>query len=164
MPLHVLLLLDNATCHPKSLVSRHPNVRVEFLPANTTSLMQPLDQEVISSAKVYYQMRVYRQLVVATDSGVECQRLEEEVSSSSSSSSEVEEEESEEDGLPDLSPVAPPTRCHATSAVASALPLASAAPSRSLTCHLSRSRTSCRIHLYSLTRSISLSRSRSRKR
>ena len=69
VPFRVLLLLDNAPCHPKSLVSRHPNVRVEFLPANTTSLLQPLDQELISSAKVYYQMRVYKQLVVATDSG-----------------------------------------------------------------------------------------------
>jgi hypothetical protein len=33
----VLLLLDNAPGHPKNL--NHPNVRVIFLPPNTTSLI-----------------------------------------------------------------------------------------------------------------------------
>ena len=88
VPFRVLLLLDNATCHPRSLVGRHPAVRVEFLPANTTSLLQPLDQEIISSTKAIYQMRVYRQLAAATDTGEEAQQLEEEKNTSSNTSSE----------------------------------------------------------------------------
>ncbi|XP_054734505.1 tigger transposable element-derived protein 1-like [Anastrepha obliqua] len=39
----VLLILDNAPGHPKDL--NHPNVEIVFLPPNTTSIIQPLDQD-----------------------------------------------------------------------------------------------------------------------
>lgn len=48
----VLLLLDNATSHPKDL--QHPNVQILFLPPNTNSLIQPLDQGVINSFNCYF--------------------------------------------------------------------------------------------------------------
>jgi len=48
----VLLLLDNAPSHSNNL--SHPNVQVEFLPPNTTSLLQPLDQGIIGTFKAYY--------------------------------------------------------------------------------------------------------------
>lgn len=48
----ILLLIDNAPCLPKNL--SHPNIKVEFLPPNTTSLLQPLDQGIISTFKAYY--------------------------------------------------------------------------------------------------------------
>jgi hypothetical protein len=38
----VLLLVDNTAGHPKDLY--HPNLNVIFLPPNTTSLIQPIDQ------------------------------------------------------------------------------------------------------------------------
>ena len=44
-----LLLLDNAPGHPNDLA--HPNVSVQFLPPNTTSLIQPQDQGTISVFK-----------------------------------------------------------------------------------------------------------------
>ncbi|GFS84716.1 tigger transposable element-derived protein 1 [Trichonephila clavipes] len=37
----VLLIVDNAASHPEL---EHPNVQLVFLPPNTTSLIQPLDQ------------------------------------------------------------------------------------------------------------------------
>ena len=50
----VLLLLDNTPSHPMHLKGTHPNVEVMLLPPNTTSLIQPLDQGVISTFKTYY--------------------------------------------------------------------------------------------------------------
>lgn len=45
----VLLLVDNVSSHPEDL--HHPNVKIVFLPPNTTSLIQPLDQGIISTFK-----------------------------------------------------------------------------------------------------------------
>lgn len=45
-PFHVLLLVDNAPGHP---VIDHPNIKLVFLPPNTMSLIQPLDQGIISN-------------------------------------------------------------------------------------------------------------------
>ena len=46
---NILLLLDNVPGHSPLLRTAHPNVKVEFLPPNMTSLVQPLDQEVANS-------------------------------------------------------------------------------------------------------------------
>jgi hypothetical protein len=51
----VLLILDNAPVHVrKELENSHPNVKVVFLPPNTTSLIQPLDQGIIKTFKSHY--------------------------------------------------------------------------------------------------------------
>ncbi|UYV63240.1 EPM2AIP1 [Cordylochernes scorpioides] len=47
----ILLILDNAPGHPNL---EHPNIKVVFFPPNTTSLIQPLDQGIISAFKKYY--------------------------------------------------------------------------------------------------------------
>ena len=49
----ILLVLDNAPGHP-DLSKINPNIKVAFLPANTTSLLQPMDMGVISIAKTNY--------------------------------------------------------------------------------------------------------------
>lgn len=67
VPFKVLLLLSNAPAHPPSLVDRCQSVKVEFLPPNTTSLLQPLDQELITNMKLLYQRRVYNHILAATD-------------------------------------------------------------------------------------------------
>lgn len=49
----ILLLVDNCPAHPP-LSHVDPNVRMEFLPPNTTSLIQPMDQGVIATVKANY--------------------------------------------------------------------------------------------------------------
>jgi hypothetical protein len=54
----VLLVLDNAGCHNIEL--DHPNVKIVFLPPNCTSLIQPLDQGVIQTLKMYYTRQIFQ--------------------------------------------------------------------------------------------------------
>ena len=58
LPFRAVLLLDNVSTHGKHLVGRHPNIEVIFLPPNTTSLIQPMDQCVIASLKLKYLKKV----------------------------------------------------------------------------------------------------------
>ncbi|GFY18748.1 tigger transposable element-derived protein 1 [Trichonephila clavipes] len=53
----VLLIVDNAASHPQL---EHPNVQLVFLPPNTASLIQPLDQGIISTFKKYYIKTTYK--------------------------------------------------------------------------------------------------------
>ena len=64
-----LLLIDNAPSHPTHLSDLTTCIPVEvvFLPPNTTSLIQPMDQGVISNFKAYYLRRTFRQLIDKTD-------------------------------------------------------------------------------------------------
>ena len=45
----MFLFLDNATVHPTSLVDKFNNIKVVFLPKNSTSRLQLLDAEIIQS-------------------------------------------------------------------------------------------------------------------
>ena len=51
-----LLLLDSAPGHPVDLDDSSTGIKVEvvFLPPNTTSLLQPMDQGTIAAFKAYY--------------------------------------------------------------------------------------------------------------
>ncbi|GFW98057.1 tigger transposable element-derived protein 1 [Trichonephila clavipes] len=53
----VILIVDNAESHPQL---EHPNVQLVFLPPNTTSLNQPLDQGIIATFKKYYIKTTYK--------------------------------------------------------------------------------------------------------
>jgi len=58
----VLLLVDGFSAHVKALKELAAgaglrNTRVEVLPANTTSIYQPMDQGIINSLKVHYRHR-----------------------------------------------------------------------------------------------------------
>ena len=62
----MLLILDNAPGHPKDL--NHPNVEIVFLPPNTTSIIQPLDQGIISTFKAFYIRQTFQLILDKMDS------------------------------------------------------------------------------------------------
>ena len=51
---NILLLLDNVSSHDPALKSKFSNIKVVFLPKNTTSKLQPLDAGIIKNFKVHY--------------------------------------------------------------------------------------------------------------
>ena len=59
----VLLLLDNCKSHGDAVLLAHPNVEILFLPPNTTSLIQPMDQCVIATFKSYYLGKVLKAML-----------------------------------------------------------------------------------------------------
>ncbi|KAI8516247.1 hypothetical protein Bbelb_048280 [Branchiostoma belcheri] len=63
----ICLLLDNCTAHPHDVNLR--NIRLIFLPANTTSIIQPLDQGTIRNFKALYRSQLMRHILNDLDNG-----------------------------------------------------------------------------------------------
>uniref|UniRef100_K7F5K8 HTH CENPB-type domain-containing protein n=1 Tax=Pelodiscus sinensis TaxID=13735 RepID=K7F5K8_PELSI len=70
LPFKALLILDNAPGHPRILQHVNLNIKIVFLPPNTTALLQPMDHGVISSFKAYYLGGTFERLVEAFDKEV----------------------------------------------------------------------------------------------
>ncbi|XP_065436021.1 tigger transposable element-derived protein 1-like isoform X2 [Chrysemys picta bellii] len=62
-----LLILNNSPGHPPSLDDMHPDIQVVFLPPNTTSLLQPVDQGVIAYFKAHYLRSTFAQAIRETE-------------------------------------------------------------------------------------------------
>ena len=64
-----ILLLDNAPAHPaeRALVGLDGRIKVIYLPPNTTSLIQPMDQGVIEACKRGYRRRFQRECNVVIE-------------------------------------------------------------------------------------------------
>ncbi|XP_066975445.1 tigger transposable element-derived protein 1-like [Macrobrachium rosenbergii] len=71
LPFKVLLVLDSTPGHPANLSNMHPKVKVVYLPPNTTSLIQPMDQGVIANFKAYYLRRTIRSALRAVEGNKE---------------------------------------------------------------------------------------------
>ena len=67
LPVKALLLLDNAPAHPSTdlLQSEDGSFTCLFLPPNTTSLIQPMDQSVLESTKRRYRKELLKKLLLA---------------------------------------------------------------------------------------------------
>ncbi|XP_066254308.1 tigger transposable element-derived protein 6-like [Euwallacea similis] len=61
----ILLLVDNCAAHPKTL--HLTNIRLEFLPPNCTSVVQPMDQGIIKCLKAYYRRSFMCRLIKSLD-------------------------------------------------------------------------------------------------
>lgn len=57
----ILLLIDNCSAHPE--ISGLKNIKIEFLPPNSTSVIQPMDQGVIRSFKSHYRKQLILMLL-----------------------------------------------------------------------------------------------------
>ena len=62
---NIILLIDNCTAHPTNLQLKH--IKLVFLPANTTSILQPLDQGIIRTLKAYYRYEMRKRVLQAID-------------------------------------------------------------------------------------------------
>lgn len=54
----ILLFLDNAGSHHRELNLK--NIKIIFLPPNTTSVCQPLDQGIIQNFKFFYRRQILK--------------------------------------------------------------------------------------------------------
>ena len=68
IPFQILLLNDNAPSHGRALLEMQNGMHVVFIPANTTSILQPTDQEVILTFKSYSLRNTFCKAMAATDS------------------------------------------------------------------------------------------------
>ena len=72
LPLQCLLILDNAPAHPPGLedeiLEEFSFIKVLYLPPNTTSILQPMDQQVISNFKKLYTKNLFKRCFDVTDS------------------------------------------------------------------------------------------------
>jgi hypothetical protein len=68
---NILLFIDNCAAHRKN-VSHFSNVRVEFLPPNMTSVVQPMEQGVIKVLKHQFRKRLVGRMLqlIKTNSGI----------------------------------------------------------------------------------------------
>ena len=65
------MFIDNAPTHPSSevLQTTDGNIECNFLPANTTSVLQPMDQGVLENLKRRYKCALLEKLLLALDGG-----------------------------------------------------------------------------------------------
>ena len=63
----ILLFMDNAGCHPDNLLGMLSNIKIFFLPPNTTSALQPLDLGIIKNFKLHYRQFFLRYVISKMD-------------------------------------------------------------------------------------------------
>ena len=64
---NVVLFLDNATSHQESIGKNLSNIKLVFLPKNTTSRLQPLDAGIIRAFTLKYRKFLIRYVILRVD-------------------------------------------------------------------------------------------------
>lgn len=60
---NIILFVDNCTAHPMIKLS---NIKLVFLPTNTSSVLQPMDAGIIKALKGYYRTKIIRRILAAS--------------------------------------------------------------------------------------------------
>ncbi|KAI6658851.1 Tigger transposable element-derived protein 4-like isoform X4 [Oopsacas minuta] len=71
---NICLLVDNCSAHPKSVSLT--DICLKFLPANTASIMQPMDMGVIKNWKAHYKSRLNSRIINAMDGNLSLRALD----------------------------------------------------------------------------------------
>jgi len=64
----ILLLIDNTSSHPRALIDMYSKIYVVFMLANTRSIMQSMDQGIISTSMYYYLRNIFCKTIAVIDS------------------------------------------------------------------------------------------------
>lgn len=67
LPQKAILLVDNAPSHPSIHSLESQGITVKFLPPNTTSVIQPMDQGIIVSFKRHYRKNLLQEILLNSD-------------------------------------------------------------------------------------------------
>lgn len=67
LPRKAILVLDNAPSHPANDQLKDGDIKALFLPANVTSVCQPMDQGVLQALKKKYRRRLLSYIIAAID-------------------------------------------------------------------------------------------------
>ena len=70
-----LLFLDNAPSHPETLQGNLQNIKLVFLPKNTTSQVQPCDAGIIRNFKVKYRKQLLKIVISRIDDGKKASKI-----------------------------------------------------------------------------------------
>nr|XP_042904211.1 tigger transposable element-derived protein 4-like [Parasteatoda tepidariorum] len=70
---NIIIFVDNCAAHSKE--NKYTNIKLQFLPPNSTSVLQPMDQGVIKVFKQHYKMRLVKRMLEGLENTGELKKV-----------------------------------------------------------------------------------------